>query len=179
MEQYSLRNQINDLNTLIDSEEHNYKIGIIKNVNFYQLKEMRLRIRGFKLHQHYLVSSLNCIEDLNRFQYSSVRDLPVQELHSYNFSVHITDRNWNYLFINKFVENAVGASASELIGQNVWKRFPEHIDHQLIDLRLKTEDGIKNETVAISAATHKKVALQSIPFIDGFVVIATPIFDKL
>jgi PAS domain-containing protein len=173
-----LRNQINDLNTLIVREEHNYKIGIIRNVNFFDLKEMRLRIRSFKLQQQHLVSSLNCVEDLNRFQYSSVRDLPVQEFHAYNFSVHITDRNWNYLFMNKFVEKAVGVSASELIGQNVWKRFPEHIDHHLIDLRLKTEDGIKNETVAISAATHKKVALQSIPFADGFVVIATPIFSR-
>ena len=40
--------QIEDLKTLIDKEEENYKSALTKHVNFNTLKEMRLHIRKMK-----------------------------------------------------------------------------------------------------------------------------------
>jgi PAS domain S-box-containing protein len=47
------------------------------------------------------------------------------------------DNNWNYIYVNKKAEEIIHFPASELIGKNVWKLFPEVVGSKFYHLYLQ------------------------------------------
>ena len=67
-------------------------------------------------------------ETMHKFpiaDYKKFSELPFDQFNKLKFSIYIIDFNWNYLFVNEFVERNLGAKGSNLIGKNMWEEFKE------------------------------------------------------
>ena len=91
------------------------------------------------------------MDEFNNSTYTQYSDLPLEKFNSYNFSVYVLDREWNYLFVNKFVSSNLGVKAEDLVGQNMWKVFKElTVDPAFVQLRANTDKGKDSQIVTTS-----------------------------
>jgi hypothetical protein len=90
--------------------------------------------------------------------YQRYSQLPLQEFDRLNFSVYILDFEWNYMFVNTFAASNLGVQATDLIGQNIWQRFPKlAADPNFITLRKNLEDNIATNFRTVSPLTSLRL----------------------
>jgi hypothetical protein len=86
--------------------------------------------------------------------YQRFAQLPLQEFDRLNFSVYILDFEWKYMFVNKFAASSLGVQAADLVGQNMWERFPKlAADPNFVTLRKNLEDNIVTNFRTVSPLT--------------------------
>jgi hypothetical protein len=90
--------------------------------------------------------------------YQRFSQLPLKEFDRLNFSVYILDFEWNYLFVNKFAATSLGVDQAELVGQNIWKRFPKlDTDPSFVRLRKNLEQNIVTNFRTVSPLTSLRL----------------------
>jgi hypothetical protein len=90
--------------------------------------------------------------------YQRFSQLPFHEFDRLNFSVYILDFHWNYMFVNKFAASNLGVQATDLIGQNMWQRFPKlAADPNFVTLRKNLEDNIATNFRTVSPLTSLRL----------------------
>ena len=93
--------------------------------------------------------------------YQRFEQLPLEEFDRLNFSVYILDFDWNYLFVNKFACARLGLQQAELIGQNMWKRFPSleaDINFQKLKQSLENNVAVNFRTVSPLTALRLNIS---------------------
>ncbi|MCE3258774.1 MAG: hypothetical protein K0S12_415 [Bacteroidetes bacterium] len=89
---------------------------------------------------------------------TSFKDLPLDVLNKAQYGVYVTDLDWNYLFVNKFVAKNLGPEGEKLIGKNMWTTFPPlKNDATFKELKERTEKGIESSFTTISPLTGQKI----------------------
>jgi hypothetical protein len=58
-------------------------------------------------------------------EYRKFSELPLDKFNSFKFSVYVLDFDWNYIFVNSFVETNLGERGKNLVGKNMWIEFKE------------------------------------------------------
>ena len=112
-------------------------------------------------------------------QYSHFAELPLDELNRLKFPVYILDFNWNYLFINKAVEEHLGHRAENLIGRNMWESFPElGVDPAYKALKKNIEKGVVPRIETVSPVTAKRLSITGYALNDCYYFAASVLPDK-
>jgi hypothetical protein len=90
--------------------------------------------------------------------YQRFSQLPLEEFDRLNFSVYILDFDWNYLFVNKFAGLNLDVKPADLVGQNIWQRFPKLArDPNFITLRKNLEENIVTNFRTVSPLTSLRL----------------------
>ena len=112
-------------------------------------------------------------------QYSHFAELPIEELNRLKFPVYILDFNWNYLFVNKAVEEHLGERANNLHGKNMWETFPElAADPAYKELKKKIEKGVVPRIETVSPITAKRLSITGYALKDCYYFAASVLPDK-
>lgn len=101
--------------------------------------------------------------------YQRLAQLPLQEFDRFHFSVYLLDFDWNYLFVNKFACERLKVEPRELIGQNIWTRFPELAnDINFQKLRHSLENSIAVNFRTVSPLTGLRLNISGIRLEDCY-----------
>ncbi len=101
--------------------------------------------------------------------YQRFSQLPLEKFDQFNFSVYILDLEWNYLFVNKFAAERLGVQASDLVGQNMWKRFPElATDINFQNLRQNLENNVAVNFRTVSPVTLQRLNISGMKLEDCY-----------
>jgi hypothetical protein len=101
--------------------------------------------------------------------YKRFSQLPLNEFDRLNFSVYILDFKWNYRFVNTFAASNLGVLAADLIGQNMWERFPKlAADPSFVTLRKNLEDNIATNFRTVSPLTSLRLNISGIRLEDCY-----------
>ncbi len=85
-------------------------------------------------------------------------DLPLETFDKARYSVYVVDREWDYLFVNRFVKENLGERGADLVGRNMWLTFPElENDSMFRTLRERSEKGLESELTTISPLTFQRI----------------------
>jgi hypothetical protein len=107
-------------------------------------------------------------------------DVPLSRLNQLNLSVYLLDFNWNYLFVNQFVKTNLGERGENLIGQNMWKTFPELAsDTAFMQLRKNMENGIVTLLETASPINNQRVKVTGYRLEDCYYFTATILPSKM
>lgn len=91
-------------------------------------------------------------------QYHRFAELPLREFDTFHFSVYVLDLEWNYLFVNQFAASGLGVKPTDLVGQNMWQRFPELAnDLSFQKLRESLENNIAVNFRTVSPLTSLRL----------------------
>ena len=105
--------------------------------------------------------------DISKYSYFS--ELPLEEFNNYKFSVYVIDKNWNYLFINNFVNKNLGQRAEDIIGKNMWQEFKElAIDPSFLLLKKNTEKGLNTNLITTSPINSQRLNIIGNPLKDCY-----------
>jgi hypothetical protein len=89
---------------------------------------------------------------------TSFNDLPLSKLDETRFSVYVIDRDWNYLYVNRFVKENLGERGAGLAGKNMWRTFPElGMDPMFKTLRERSEQGLDSDLTTVSPLTFQRI----------------------
>lgn len=98
---------------------------------------------------------------------SQFSELDFNGFNRYKFSVYIIDSNWNYLFINAFVQKNLGSRGDNLVGKNMWEEFPELVnDPSFMILKNNTDKGVETNLVTTSPINSQKLNILGFPLKD-------------
>lgn len=102
-------------------------------------------------------------------EYTTFAELPLQHLDELKFSVYVLDFDWNYLFINDFVKKNLGDRGNNLIGENMWVRFPELAnDSSFMLLKRNMENGIVSYFQTTSPINAQRLKITGYPLEDCY-----------
>ena len=111
--------------------------------------------------------------------YTRFSELPLEKLDALSFSVYIIDFDWNYLFVNKFVEKNLGHRGENLVGKNMWEVFPElAADATFQQLKRNTEKRVVTNLTVVSPLTSHRINVVSYPLEDCFYFASSILPDK-
>jgi hypothetical protein len=100
------------------------------------------------------------MDEFNTFNYTQYSDLPLEKFDSFNFSVYVLDKEWNYLFVNLFVTQNLGVKGHDLVGKNMWQVFPElKAAPAFIQLKTNTDKGLDSQIVAASPLNSQRLSI--------------------
>lgn len=95
------------------------------------------------------------------------------------FSVYILNKEWEYLYVNHFVENNLGKKREELLGKNMWELFPElKTDPIFNQLKSETEAGKTTNFITISPLTLHRLNIVGQPLDDCYFFTASILPNK-
>jgi len=101
---------------------------------------------------------------MNKFdfqKYQCLADIPLAELDKFGFSAYVLDFNWDYLFVNSFVGNNLGANRDELIGKNMWKQFQTLAhNHSFKQMKANAEKGLDIDFITSSPLTSQRIHIK-------------------
>lgn len=101
--------------------------------------------------------------------YQRFAQLPLQEFNRLNFSVYVLDFDWKYLFINQCAASRLEINPAELIGQNIWERFPQLMtDINFQKLRQNLENNIAVNFRTVSPLTLLRLNISGIRLEDCY-----------
>lgn len=110
------------------------------------------------------------MQRFNLGAYKKVSDLPLAELDTVRFSVYVLDKDWNYLFVNRFVTDNLNIREDALSGRNMWEEFPQLAAHPSFQqLRSNCEKGLPIEFVTTSPLNMQRLKVIGKPLKDGYV----------
>ena len=94
------------------------------------------------------------MDKFNFLGFKQYSDLPLEHFDEVKFSVYVLDKDWNYLFVNKFVKESLGAKGKGLRGKNMWEKFPELVyDSAFSLMKTNTEKGVSTNAITTSPIT--------------------------
>ena len=112
-------------------------------------------------------------------EYKKFSDIPLDRLHTFKFSVYIIDFNWNYLFVNDFAKNNLGARGNDLVGKNMWDVFKElQTDPGFTLLKKNSENGIVSNMIVTSPVTRQRLNITGFPLEDCYYFTSSILPDK-
>ena len=102
-------------------------------------------------------------------EYKKFSEIPLDKLNTFKFSVYILDFSWNYLFVNDFAKNNLGARGRDLIGKNMWDVFSElQKDPGFTLLKKNTENGITSNMIVTSPVTRQRLNITGLLLLHVF-----------
>lgn len=106
-------------------------------------------------------------------------ELPLKSFDDVPFSVYVLNKDWEYLYINSFVENNLGRKKEELLGKNMWEMFPElKTDPIFNQLKSETEAGKTTNYITISPLTLHRLNIVGQPLDDCYFFTASILPNK-
>jgi|GEM_PF-6574542 len=100
------------------------------------------------------------MDKLNLSGYKQFSRLPLGQFNEFKFSVYVLDFQWNYLFVNDFCKNNLGARGRDLLGKNMWETFEElGQDPVFIRLKYETERGIETNLITTSPINSQRLSI--------------------
>jgi hypothetical protein len=112
-------------------------------------------------------------------RYKSFSDLPLEDFNKLKFSVYIIDFNWNYLFVNDFVRENLGAKGENLVGKNMWETFEElAADPVFQKMKANMDQRIVTNIVTTSPLNFKRLNIIGYPLSDCFYFSASILPNK-
>src|SRR5688572_24093140 len=109
---------------------------------------------------------------MNKFPLSSFKtfsELPLEEFNRCKYSVYIIDFDWNYLFVNNFVQENLGDRGVGLPGKNMWTTFPQlKQDPIFAKLRNNMDKRIETNLITTSPLTFQRLNIIGYPLEDCF-----------
>jgi hypothetical protein len=120
---------------------------------------------------------------MNKFpinNYSKFSEVPLSILEELKFSIYLLDFDWNYLFVNQFVKMNLGERGENLIGQNMWKTFPELTsDTAFAQLKKNMENGIVTLLETASPINSQRLKITGYRLEDCYYFTATILPSKI
>jgi hypothetical protein len=114
------------------------------------------------------------MDKLRFTHYTEFAELPLDHFNELNFSVYVLDKNWNYLFVNRFVKKNLGDKATDLIGKNMWEEFKElATDPSFILLKRNTEKGLDTNFITTSPVNSQRLNVIGHPLKDCYLFSAS------
>jgi hypothetical protein len=111
--------------------------------------------------------------------YQRFAQLPLEQFDRLKFSVYILDFDWNYLFVNDFALANLGMTRDELIGRNLWKRFPQLAnDPYFATLKKNLENNIVTNFRAVSPLTSLRLNISGFTLEDCYYCTSSVIPNK-
>jgi PAS domain-containing protein len=102
-------------------------------------------------------------------KYQRFEQLPLDEFDRLNFAVYILDFDWNYLFVNKVACERLGVEQPDLIGENMWKRFPAlNSDINFQKLRQNLENNVAVNFRTVSPLTALRLNISGLALEDCY-----------
>ena len=93
--------------------------------------------------------------------FTSYKQIPLSELNKYNHSVYVLTFDWNYIFVNDFVNKNLGDRSIGIIGKNMWVLFPElNQDAAFLQMKKDIEAGRHSAFTTISPVTGQRLHIK-------------------
>jgi hypothetical protein len=114
---------------------------------------------------------------IDRFQ--TFADLPLEDFNRLRFSVYIIDFDWNYLFVNDFVQGNLGEKGKNLVGKNMWRTFTQLASDPVFQkLKANMDKRIITNIVTTSPLNFQRLNIIGYPLQDCFYFSSTILPDK-
>jgi hypothetical protein len=89
------------------------------------------------------------------------------------------DRNWNYLYVNDYVQRNLGKRGESLIGKNMWDNFSElSQDTSFMKLKADTEKGLAVNITTTSPLSGQRLNIIGHPLKDCYFFCASQLPKK-
>ena len=96
-------------------------------------------------------------------------ELELNQFNSLKFAVYFLDKDWNYLFVNDYVQAMLGSDAESLVGKNMWTQFAELAnDPAYIRMKTDTEKGAPVNFITTSPITGQRLNIVGYPLQDCY-----------
>ena len=119
---------------------------------------------------------------MNKFdvtRYHELSDLDTTAFDNQRYSVYVLDLNWNYIYINNFVEQNLGVTKSELIGKNMWDHFSIlGADAYFRELKENSEKGKITNMITTSPLNSQRLHITGYPLKDCYVFFSSVLPKK-
>jgi hypothetical protein len=114
------------------------------------------------------------------YNYNRYSELPFGEFDIQKFAIYIVDKEWNYLFANKFVFDLHMLDRTDLIGNNVWEilQGQMQLDSQFKQFINTIKSGASSSVVTLSPMSNKRVSVIGYPLQDCFYFAVTILPDE-
>jgi hypothetical protein len=105
--------------------------------------------------------------------------LPLKEFDSLKFGVYFLDYQWNYLYVNEYVQRNLGNRGESLVGKNMWSSFSELAhDTSFIKLKTDTEKGLAVNITTTSPISGQRLNIIGYPLKDCYFFCASQLPKK-
>jgi hypothetical protein len=119
------------------------------------------------------------VEKFNPAEFITYSELPLNQFDDKKLSIYVLDKEWNYLYVNDFVRKNLDGRSKDMLGNNMWKAFPElSIDSAFAKLKTETEQGRNTDLVTTSPLTGQRLNIKGFVLSDCFLFFATVLPDK-
>ncbi len=109
------------------------------------------------------------MEKLNIPQNARFSELDLEAFRDLKYSVYVIDHNWNYLFVNDYVERNLGDRGKDLVGKNMWQSFVELAsDPAFLRMKMEIEKGLPVNFITNSPITSQRLNIVGYPLADCY-----------
>ena len=85
-------------------------------------------------------------------------ELDLLQFDTLRFSVYVIDKNWSYLFVNKFAKQNLSERGADLIGKNMWENFRElAMDPSFQRMKSDIENGKNVNLITTSPINNQRL----------------------